>query len=138
MEINDLVEKILTRVALLTDMEVFIADDQKLIYYLGNADKVCEYLYSEISDDLKTLKSNRYFSKLEYVGEKTIPLLKCDMDKMQSEVIYKFKNKWKFDKFLIFAKTSSAMNDEDRFLIDSAIRIIRKCSQKNLPVECYD
>ena len=53
MKINELVEKILTRVAMLTDIEIFVTDKEKLIYYLGNVDRVCEYLYSEISDDLK-------------------------------------------------------------------------------------
>ena len=56
MKINELVEKILTRVAMLTDIEIFVTDKEKLIYYLGNVDRVCEYLYSEISDDLKTLE----------------------------------------------------------------------------------
>lgn len=126
MKINELVEKILTRVAMLTDIEIFVTDKEKLIYYLGNVDRVCEYLYSEISDDLKTLEDEKYEQKIEYVGEETISLLKCDMDKMQSEVICKFKEKGKFDKFLIFAKTSAKMNAEDRFLIESATYIIRK------------
>lgn len=126
MKINELVEKILTRVAMLTDIEVFVTDKEKLIYYLGNVDRVCEYLYSEISDDLKKLEDDKYEQKIEYVGEETISLLKCDMDKMQSEVICKFKEKGKFDKFLIFAKTSAEMNAEDRFLIESATYIIRK------------
>ena len=97
MKINELVEKILTRVAMLTDIEIFVTDKEKLIYYLGNVDRVCEYLYSEISDDLKTLEDEKYEQKIEYVGEETISLLKCDMDKMQSEVICKFKEKGKFD-----------------------------------------
>lgn len=126
MKINELVEKILTRVAILTDIEIFITDKEKLIYYLGNVDRVCEYLYSEISEDLKKLEDDKYEQKIEYVGEETISLLKCDMDKMQSEVICKFKEKGKFDKFLIFAKTSTEMNAEDRFLIESATYIIRK------------
>ena len=84
------------------------------------------YLYSEISDDLKKLEDDKYEQKIEYVGEETISLLKCDMDKMQSEVICKFKEKGKFDKFLIFAKTSAKMNAEDRFLIESATYVIRK------------
>lgn len=126
MKINELVEKILTRVAMLTDIEIFVTDKEKLIYYLGNVDRVCEYLYSEISDDLKKLEDDKYEQKIEYVGEETISLLKCDMDKMQSEVICKFKEKGKFDKFLIFAKTSAKMNAEDRFLIESATYIIRK------------
>ena len=126
MKINELVEKILTRVAMLTDIEIFVTDKEKLIYYLGNVDRVCEYLYSEISDDLKKLENDKYEQKIEYVGEETISLLKCDMDKMQSEVICKFKEKGKFDKFLILAKTSSEMNAEDRFLIESATYIIRK------------
>ncbi len=126
MKINELVEKILTRVAMLTDIEIFVTDKEKLIYYLGNVDRVCEYLYSEISDDLKTLEDEKYEQKIEYVGEETISLLKCDMDKMQSEVICKFKEKGKFDKFLIFAKTSAKMNAEDRFLIESATYVIRK------------
>ena len=126
MKINELVEKILTRVAMLTDIEIFVTDKEKLIYYLGNVDRVCEYLYSEISDDLKTLEDEKYEQKIEYVGEETISLLKCDMDKMQSEVICKFKEKGKFDKFLIFVKTSAKMNAEDRFLIESATYVIRK------------
>lgn len=126
MKINELVEKILTRVAMLTDIEIFVTDKEKLIYYLGNVDRVCEYLYSEISDDLKKLEDDKYEQKIEYVGEETISLLKCDMDKMQSEVICKFKEKGKFDKFLIFAKTSAKMNAEDRFLIESATYVIRK------------
>ena len=126
MKINELVEKILTRVAMLTDIEIFVTDKEKLIYYLGNVDRVCEYLYSEISDDLKTLEDEKYEQKIEYVGEETISLLKCDMDKMQSEVICKFKEKGKFDKFLIFAKTSAKMNAEERFLIESATYVIRK------------
>lgn len=126
MKINELVEKILTRVAMLTDIEIFVTDKEKLIYYLGNVDRVCEYLYSEISEDLKKLEDDKYEQKIEYVGEETISLLKCDMDKMQSEVICKFKEKGKFDKFLIFAKTSTEMNAEDRFLIESATYIIRK------------
>lgn len=126
MKINELVEKILTRVAMLTDIEIFVTDKEKLIYYLGNVDRVCEYLYSEISDDLKTLEDEKYEQKIEYVGEETISLLKCDMDKMQSEVICKFKEKGKFDKFLIFAKTRAKMNAEDRFLIESATYVIRK------------
>lgn len=126
MKINELVEKILTRVAILTDIEIFITDKEKLIYYLGNVDRVCEYLYSEISDDLKKLEDDKYEQKIEYVGEETISLLKCDMDKMQSEVICKFKEKGKFNKFLIFAKTSTEMNAEDKFLIESATYIIRK------------
>lgn len=126
MKINELVEKILTRVAMLTDIEIFVTDKEKLIYYLGNVDRVCEYLYSEISDDLKKLEDDKYEQKIEYVGEETISLLKCDMDKMQSEVICKFKEKGKFDKFLIFAKTSTEMNAEDKFLIESATYIIRK------------
>ena len=126
MKLNELVEKILTRVAMLTDIEIFVTDKEKLIYYLGNVDRVCEYLYSEISDDLKTLEDEKYEQKIEYVGEETISLLKCDMDKMQSEVICKFKEKGKFDKFLIFAKKSAKMNAEDRFLIESATYVIRK------------
>lgn len=126
MKINELVEKILTRVAMLTDIEIFVTDKEKLIYYLGNVDRVCEYLYSEISDDLKKLEDDKYEQKIEYVGEETISLLKCDMDKMQSEVICKFKEKGKFNKFLIFAKTSTEMNAEDKFLIESATYIIRK------------
>lgn len=126
MEINELVEKVLTRVAMITDIEIFVTDKEKLIYYLGNVDRVCEYLYSEISDDLKKLEDDKYEQKIEYVGEETISLLKCDMDKMQSEVICKFKEKGKFDKFLIFAKTSTEMNAEDKFLIESATYIIRK------------
>ncbi len=126
MKINELVEKILTRVAMLTDIEIFVTDKEKLIYYLGNVDRVCEYLYSEISDDLKKLEDDKYEQKIEYVGEETISVLKCDMDKMQSEVICKFKEKGKFDKFLIFAKTSAKMNAEDRFLIESATYVIRK------------
>ena len=126
MKINELVEKILTRVAMLTDIEIFVTDKEKLIYYLGNVDRVCEYLYSEISDDLKKLEDDKYEQKIEYVGEETISLLKCDMDKMQSEVICKFKEKGKFDKFVIFAKTSTKMNAEDRFLIESATYVIRK------------
>ena len=126
MKINELVEKILTRVAMLTDIEIFVTDKEKLIYYLGNVDRVCEYLYSEISDDLKRLEDEKFEQKIEYVGEETISLLKCDTDKMQSEVICKFKEKGKFDKFLIFAKTSAEMNAEDKFLIESATYIIRK------------
>ena len=34
MKINELVEKILTRVAMLTDIEIFVTDKEKLIYYL--------------------------------------------------------------------------------------------------------
>ena len=126
MKINELVEKILTRVAMLTDIEIFVTDREKLIYYLGNVDRVCEYLYSEISDDLKTLEDDKYELQIEYVGEETISLLKCDMDKMQSEVICKFKEKGNFDRFLIFAKTNAEMNVEDRFLIESATYLIQK------------
>ncbi len=126
MELNELVEKILTRVAMITDIEVFVTDKEKLIYYLGNVDRVCEYLYSEISDDLKALEDDKYGPQIEYVGKETISLLKCDMDKMQSEVICKFKEKGNFDKFLIFAKINAEMNVEDRFLIESATYLIRK------------
>ena len=126
MKLDDLTEKILTRVTILTDIEIFVTDKEKLIYYLGNVDRVCEYLYSEISDDLKRLKANQSEQKIEYSGEETIPLLKCDMDKMQSEVIYQFKEKGEFDKFLIFAKTNDEMNADDRFLIESATNIIQK------------
>ena len=126
MELNELVEKILTRVAMITDIEVFVTDKEKLIYYLGNVDRVCEYLYSEISDDLKAVEDDKYGPQIEYVGKETISLLKCDMDKMQSEVICKFKEKGNFDKFLIFAKINAEMNVEDRFLIESATYLIRK------------
>lgn len=126
MKINKLVEKIITKIAVITDMEVFITDNEKLIYYLGNPDRVCEYLYSEISENLETLKGSEYASEIEYVGEKTIPLLKCDMDKMQSEIIYKIEDKGEVNNFLIFAKTNSEMNIEDRFLSESAAYIIRK------------
>ena len=66
---------------MLTDIEIFVTDKEKLIYYLGNVDRVCEYLYSEISDDLKNVKYEGDKKQPDYTGTDIHKKVSGDIDR---------------------------------------------------------
>ena len=126
MKINKDLEKLLMSVKLKTTMNIVVTDEEEIIYYIGNSDECGEYLFKNMSKELKLLL-NDLCDKTKYLKDnKTIKITAGKNQKYKSQAIFKITKDDKFDKSLIFYKLDSEFDNSDIFMIDSVKYLIEK------------
>ena len=126
MKLNAEIENIILKANMRTNMDIVVTDDEKIIYYIGNTDNCKKYLYTEVSKELKRLMKI-HLEEIKFLKkDETLELIQEESEKYINQAIYGIYEKNKFDKFIIFNKSESEFDDNDRFIINSIIYLIEK------------
>lgn len=125
MELSKDLENLLFNVNLKSSINILVTDEENIIYYIGKSENCVKYLYTEISDDLKTLINKRDENEFYKDGE-TLNIMKNDDEKYCCQCIFKVCVDDKFSKFIIFYKSEEDFNDDEIFLINSTIYLTQK------------
>lgn len=123
MKIDKEIEEIILKANMVTEMNILITDDEKVIYYIGDTEKCKKYLYSEISGDMKNLTTEN----LEILTEdKVIKILNNDSEEYCCQLIYPFFEESKLKRCIVFYKPDNTFTEKEIFIINSTMYLIKK------------
>ena len=124
------IEEIILKANMVTEMNILITDDKKVVYYIGDTEKCKKYLYSEISKDIKNLTTEN--ENLEILtGDKLIKILNNDSEEYSCQMLYPFYEDSRLMKCIIFYKQNENFTEKEVFIMNSTIYLIKKYLNKD-------
>lgn len=125
MNLNEKIQDIILKANMRTDIDIVVTDEEMVIYYIGETDKCREYVYAEISDELKEIIKTdiRDIKFLENMD--IVPLVKSENERYKYQAIYPMYKEEIFDKLIIF-NSNIEFSESDKFIIKSMIYLIEK------------
>ena len=130
MMIEKEIEEIVLKANMVTEMNILITDDKKVVYYIGDTEKCKKYLYSEISEDIKKLTTENANLDI-FTGDKLMKILNNDSEEYCCQVFYPFYQESNLKKCIVFYKENEMFTEKEIFIMNSTIYLIKKYLNKD-------
>ena len=124
-EIRKDLEDLLLNFNLKTSVNLIITDKEKIIYYIGESEKCVDYLYAEISENLKSIVSN-YKDVKFFNADETLPILNGDKEVYVNQALCNIAKDDSYTKCIIFYKVDKEFTSDEVFMINSTIYLVKK------------
>ena len=122
MKIEKNLEKLVLEFYFKTEIDIAITDIEKIIYYMGDTQKCVDYLYQEVSSELKSFFQTNKKNNL-LTNEQVIPIIKNGSKDFACQMIYHVEL---INKLILFNKKEGLFSKEETSYIQSFMYLIEK------------